>query len=112
VISSPISVSLRVTTPTFSVSGTVLACTGPSPACPPPQSQPLPGATVTLVNGAVTVATTTADTAGNFSFSGIAAGTYSITASGSDASNTHYTGSATLPVTGNTTGFTLQVFPG
>jgi hypothetical protein len=99
-----ISVSLTVTA---TISGSVIACADQTCTT----SQPLPGATVTLMNGSTTIATVTADASGAFSFTGVVAGSYSISASGTDASNTHYIGSATLTVSGNTS-LTIQAFPG
>ena len=105
-----ITVSLTVTG--FTISGSVLACSGPAPSCPTPQ--PLPGATVSLMSGSTTIATVTADSSGNYSFSNIALGSYTITASGTDASNTHYIIGSPLSftVSGNTPNLAIQVFPG
>ena len=101
-----VAVTLRVTG--FSMSGTVLAC--PVQNCATPQA--LAGATVTITNGSTTVATTTADPSGNYSFSNIPLGTYTITATGFDALNTHYTGSISLTLTGNASGQNINVLPG
>ena len=65
----------------------------------------------TLVSGGTTVATT-AGSSGNYSFSGIASGLYTITAAGSDVSNTHYVGTTSLTLAGNTSNVTIQAFPG
>ncbi len=100
-----ITVSLTVTG--FTISGSVVACADLTCATP----QPLPGATVTLTGGS-TLLTTNADASGNYSFPNIALGIYTISVTGTDASNTHYVGSATLTVSGNTPNFTIQVFPG
>jgi len=101
-----VTVTLKVTG--FNISGTVLAC--PVQNCATPQA--LAGATVTVTNGSTTVATTTADASGNYSFSNIPSGTYTITAAGYDATNTHHTGSVTLTLTGNASGQTINVLPG
>ena len=101
-----VSVTLKVTG--FSISGNVLAC--PVQNCATPQA--LAGATVTVTNGSTTIASTTADASGNYSFSNIPLGTYTITATGYDATNTHYTGTITLPLTGNAPGQTINVLPG
>ncbi len=107
--SGQVHVTLTVTG--FPVSGNVVACPGSTPpTCASPQ--PLPGATVTLTSGSTTVATTTADAAGNYAFSNVPLGTYTISVAGSDAGGNHYVGTATLTVTGNTSNFTLQAFPG
>jgi len=97
-------VSLTVTG--FTLSGSVVACADQACATP----QPLPGATVTLTGGS-TPLTTTADASGNYSFSNVALGAYTISVSGTDASNIHYVGNAPLTVSGNTS-LTLQAFPG
>jgi carboxypeptidase family protein len=103
-----ISISFTVTT---TLSGSVVACPGSTPpTCT--TSQPLPGATVTLMSGSTTVATTTADASGNYLFSGIASGTYNISVAGYDASNNPYIGSLTLTLTVNTSNVTIQAFPG
>lgn len=105
----PVTVTLTVTG--FTVSGTVLACAGPAPSCPNPV--PLPGATLTLVNGSgTTIATATADASGNYAFSGLALGGYTVKVSGTDSNGTHYAGSIPLTVSGNATGVNVQVFPG
>jgi hypothetical protein len=64
------------------------------------------------MNGSTTVATTTADPSGNYSFSNIALGTYTINVAGYDASNTHYVGTVNVTVTGDTSNITIQAFPG
>ncbi len=99
-----ITVSLKVNG--FTISGSVVACADQGCATP----QPLPGATVTLTGGS-TPLTTTADASGNYSFSNVALGTYTISVAGTDAGNIHYVGSATLTVSGNTS-LTIQAFPG
>jgi hypothetical protein len=103
-----ISVSLTVTA---TLSGSVIACPGStSPTCAAPRA--LPGATVTLMLGSKTVATTTADASGNYSFSGIGSGSYTISVTGNDASNNHYVGTTSVPLTGNMSNVTIQAFPG
>jgi hypothetical protein len=107
---SPKTITVSLTVTGFTISGSVVGCAGPDPSCA--TSVPLPGATVALMSGTTTIATTVADASGNYSFSGIALGPYTISVGGTDASNTHYVGSATLTVSGNTPGFTIQAFPG
>ena len=104
-----ISVTINVTA---TVSGTVVACSGPTPPCSTPV--PLPLASLTLLNGSgVTVATTTADSSGNYTFSGLAPGSYTVSISGTDSNNIHYsTTGIPLTVKANMPSFTLQVFPG
>jgi len=101
-----VAVTLRVTG--FTISGNVLSC--PVQNCATPQA--LAGATVTVVRGSATVATTIADPSANYSFSNIPLGTYTITAAGYDVSNTHYVGSLTLTLTGNASNKTINVLPG
>ena len=98
-------------TVTATLSGSVVACPGStSPTCTAPQA--LPGATVTLMSGITKIAMTTADASGNYSFSGLGSGTYTISVAGYDASNNHYVGSLTLTLTGNALNTTIQAFPG
>ena len=107
VAGSPQTIAVTLTVAGFTVSGSVVVCSGPAPSCT--TSQPLPGATVTLMSGSTTVATATADAAGNYSFANVALGSYTLSASGTDSSGTH-TGSAPVTVLGNTTGDIIQTF--
>ena len=96
---------------TASISGTVFACTGTPGVCVAPA--PLPGATVTVLNGSVTVMTVTADSSGNYVISPLPTGNYTVNVSGTDSLNVHY--SATnipLSVTGNATGVNFDAFSG
>jgi Viral BACON domain len=104
---SPQTIAVTLTVTGFTVSGSVVVCSGPAPACT--TSQPLPGATVTLMSGSTPVATVTADAAGNYSFANVALGSYTLAASGTDSGGTH-TGSAAVTVQGNTTGVIIQTF--
>jgi hypothetical protein len=103
-----IPVTLNVTA---TVSGQVIACLpGPAPTCT--TSAPLPGATLTLVNSSgLTVATITANSSGNYSFAGLAPGSYTVNVSGTDSGGMHYSSAFPLPVTANAT-VNLQVYPG
>lgn len=106
---SPQTVTVTLTITGFSISGTVMACTGN----PCTSSSPLPGATLTLTaNGSGTqFGLTTSDGSGNYAFNdNIPAGSYTIVASGSNGSTT-YTGTITLNVTGDLTGITVDVYP-
>jgi len=103
VVGSPQTIAVTLTVAGFTVSGSVVVCSGPTPTCT--TSQPLPGATVTLTSGSTTVATATADAAGNYSFANVALGIYTLSASG----GTH-TGSAAVTVQGNMTGVIIQTF--
>ncbi len=102
----PVTVTLTVTG--FSVSGSVLAC--PVANCTTPLA--LAGATVTITSGSTTIATTTADASGNYTFSNIPSGSFTITAAGFDGTNTHYTGSLPLTLSGNASNITINVLPG
>src|SRR5713226_1903878 len=107
VVGSPQTIAVTLTVAGFTVSGSVVVCSGPVPSCT--TSQPLPGATVTLTSGSTTVATVTADAAGNYSFANVALGSYTLSASGTDSGGTH-TGSAAVTVRGDTTGVIIQTF--
>jgi hypothetical protein len=107
-VGSPQSVAVTLTVTGFTISGTVIACADQTCATP----QPLAGATVTLISSSTTVATTTADASGTYSFTNIPLGSYTITVAGYDASNTHYVGSLPLTLTGNALNTTIQAFPG
>ena len=107
-VGSPQSVAVTLTVTGFTINGTVQACADQTCASP----QTLAGAIVTLVSGNTTVATTTADASGNYGFTNIPLGSYTITATGYDANNTHYTGSLSLTLTGNALNTTISVLPG
>jgi hypothetical protein len=105
---SPQTITVTFQVTGYTVSGSAVTCEGPSPTCTTPAA--LPGAAVSLVDGnGKTIATTTADASGNFSFAGIAKGSYTIQASGTVGTTT-YTGSANVTVSGNATGVTVQTF--
>lgn len=111
IYSHTITVTVNVTA-TYTISGTVLACQpGPAPLCT--TSAPLPGASLTLFNSSnVQVATATADASGNYTFTNLLPGTYSVSITGTDSSSNPYSGTQSLPVTMNATGVTLEAFPG
>lgn len=92
----------------YTVSGVVDACTTTPCATP----TPLAAASVNLVNSSGTiVATTTASSAGTFSFSNVAVGTYAISASGTDSVGIQYTGSTSaITISQNTTGITVDAY--
>jgi hypothetical protein len=103
---SPQSIPVTLTVTGYGLSGTVLACSDTS--CT--SSQPLPGASLSLVNSVNQAMTVVADNAGNYSFSNLALGSYTLTVSGS-AGTTSYKGSASLSITGNLTNFSIQCLP-
>ncbi|HEU0000531.1 MAG TPA: carboxypeptidase regulatory-like domain-containing protein [Ktedonobacteraceae bacterium] len=106
--SKTITVTLTVT-PTYSVGGTVTACTGAPPACLTPTT--LPGATLTLLNSSnATVATITADGSGNFTFANLPPGNYTVNIIGTIGSVNYATSGIPLSVTGNATGVNLNVY--
>jgi len=107
VVGSPQTITVTLTVTGFTVSGSVVVCSGPAPTCT--TSQPLPGATVILMSGSTTVATATADAAGNYSFANVALGSYTISASGTVSGGVHQ-GSAAVTVQGNMTGVIIQTF--
>ncbi len=107
---SPQTFSVTLTVTGYTVSGTVFACPGSTPpTCTTPQA--LPGAILTLTGGSTTL-NATADGAGNYAIAGAALGTYTVTASGTDANSVHYVGTVTVTMTGDTPNVTIQVFPG
>jgi len=106
-VGSAQSVTVSLTVTGFTISGNVVACADQTCATP----HPLAGATVTVSSGSTTLATTTADGSGNYSFTNIPLGSYTITVAGTDTSNTSYTGSLSLAVTGNELNKTIQAFP-
>jgi Viral BACON domain/Carboxypeptidase regulatory-like domain len=108
VVGNTQSVAVTLTVTSFTISGTVIACTDQTCV----SSQPLAEATVMVISGSTTVATTTANASGNYSFSNIPLGSYTITAAGYDASNTHYMGSLMLTLTGDAPNTTIQAPPG
>jgi hypothetical protein len=103
----PIPVTLTITA---SISGTIFACTGSPPSCI--SSQPLPGATVTLVSNGNAIQTVISDASGNYTFTQVAFGTYTITVSGSGNGGQYNGISSPLTVSGNIVGFDIDVFSG
>jgi len=100
-----ITVTLTVT---GSISGAVMACADSSCSTP----TPLAGASVLLMSGSTQIASTIADGSGNYSFFNVPAGTYTLSASGTDNSGNHYSGTATITVSGNQTGVTINAIRG
>ncbi len=109
VVGSPQTIPVTLTVKGFTVSGSVVVCSGPAPSCT--TSQPLPGATVTLTSsGGTTVATAVADASGNYTFANVALGSYTLSASGTDSGGTHTGSTAAVTVQGDTTGVIIQTF--
>jgi Viral BACON domain/Carboxypeptidase regulatory-like domain len=108
VVGNTQSLAVTLTVMGYTISGTVIACTDQTCV----SSQPLPEATVTVLSGSTVVATTTANASGSYSLSNIPLGSYTITASGYDASDTHYTGSLMLTLSGDAPNITTQAPPG
>jgi hypothetical protein len=106
-----ISVTLTVN-PTYTVGVTIIACPGPAPNCATPVA--LPGASLTLFDSHNNqIATGTADTSGNYTFTNLLPGSYTVTITGTDSNNVHYsTSGIPLNVTASASGVTLQVYPG
>lgn len=106
---SPRTIPVTLTVTGFTVSGTVIACSDISCTT----SNVLPGASLTLQNSSGTqVASIIADGSGNYSFSNLAPGTYTLIVNGTDSGGTHYTATLTLVVTGNQANFDVKVYPG
>lgn len=105
--SSPQTIPVLLTVTGFTLSGSVNACA----ATPCTTSAPLAGATLTLVNsGGAKIATITANGNGNFSFTNVPAGSYTLSAMGTDSSGNSYAGTMTLTVTANATNLTVNTF--
>lgn len=104
---SPQSITVTLIISGFTTSGTVMACS----SNPCASSVPLPGATLTLTNNSTNQSVTiTADSSGNYTFSNIGLGSYTLTATGSIGAQ-NYSGSASFSVSGNLTSFTVNAYP-
>ncbi len=103
---SPQTITVTFQITGYTVSGTVVTC-GDSNCT---SSQSLGGATLTLVDGGNNViATTTADSSGNFTFSNVPLGTYTINASGTSGA-TNYSGTASGITVGGNTSVSVRTF--
>jgi Viral BACON domain/Carboxypeptidase regulatory-like domain len=104
--------TLKVTltvTPTYSVSGSVVACTGVPTVCLTPVA--LQGATLTLFDSAnKQVASSMADGSGTYTFTNLSPGSYTITVTGTLNSVMYSATGIPLVVTGPVTGFTLNTW--
>ncbi|HLH62324.1 MAG TPA: carboxypeptidase regulatory-like domain-containing protein [Ktedonobacteraceae bacterium] len=95
---------------TAGISGTIFACAGPPPLCPNPQ--PLAGATVTLISNGNAIQTVLSDSSGNYAFTQVAPGLYTITISGTQGGMQYSGVSSSIQVSGNISGFNIDVFSG
>ena len=103
-------IPITVTVKGFTINGTANICGESTCTNPPPV--PLPAAAVVLTNSAgAQIATTTADANGNYSFTTIALGTYTVSASGTSGTM-HYTGTTTVVLTGNMPGRNINLLQG
>jgi hypothetical protein len=103
---SPLAVNVTFTITTLSLSGTVMACSDPNCTT----SNPLPGAAVTLENMQTLQSwSATADGSGNYTFSNIGVGTYTLSATGSNGSQ-NYSGSMSVTVSGTMTNVVLDTY--
>lgn len=93
----------------FTVNGMVNACT--TQVCLLPK--PLANATVTLVNGSgTTVQTVTASASGNYIFTSVALGPYTVAATGTDSAGIHYAGSTSITVSSSMSNVTVNAIAG
>lgn len=105
---SPQVVKVTLQVSGYNISGTALACNGPTPTCT--TSQGLAGANISLVNSDnVTIATVTADSAGNFTLTNVPPGNYTISVSGS-INAVNYSGTVTVTVNSSLTSVSIQTF--
>lgn len=104
---SPQSINVTFTVSGFTISGGVIAC-GDSQCS---TSQPLPGAALTLVNTSTNQTfNATADGSGNYSFTNVPLGSYTLTVTGSIGSQS-YSGNVSFSVTGNMSSFNVNTYP-
>jgi hypothetical protein len=105
--SSPQSINVSFTVSGFTISGGVIACADQQCS----SSQPLPGAALTLVNTSTNQTfNATADGSGNYSFTNVPLGSYTLTVTGSIGSQS-YSGNVSFSVTGNMSGFNVNTYP-
>ena len=98
-------VSLTVTG--FTLNGRAIACSDIT--CT--STKPLPGAALKLVNNTTNQAITIfADGSGNYSFSNLALGPYTLTITGSDGTY-NYAGIVTLNIGGNQANVSVNAYP-
>ncbi len=102
---SPQTIPVTLTVTGFAISGTVNACADSTCST----SVPLANAALTLTDGSGAKLTATADASGKYTFNGVALGSCSITATGSNGT-TNYSGSASQNVTGDQPGVIVNTF--
>ncbi len=102
---SPQTIPITLTVTGFTISGTVNACADTACAT----SAPLANAAVTMTDGSGAHLTATADANGNYTFTNVALGAGTISASGSNGT-TSFTGTASLNVAGDQTGISVNAF--
>jgi hypothetical protein len=110
VVGAPQTITVTLTvTPTYSVSGTVMACTGVPNVCLTPAA--LPGATLTLFDSSNRqVASIIADVSGNYTFNNLSPGNYTINISGTLNSVNYSATGIPLVVTTSATALTLNTW--
>lgn len=106
---SPQTIAVSLVVSGYALSGSVIACVDITCLVP----KPLAGATVNILNSSgTTVATGTANAQGNYAFTNVPTGAYTLSAAGTDTLGIHYTGNTTLNVSGNQTGVAINTYPG
>jgi len=104
---SPQNIAVNLTVSGYTLGGTVIACS--DTICT--SSKPLPGATLNLVNTVTNQAISIqADSSGNYSFTNLALGSYTVTVTGNDGTN-NYGGSVSVTIIGTQIGFSMKVYP-
>lgn len=104
---SPQSINVTFTVSGFTISGTAIACANAQCST----SQPFPGAALTLVNTSTNQTfNAVADGSGNYSFTNVALGSYTLTISGSIGSQS-YSGNVSLSVSSDMSGFNVNAYP-
>lgn len=105
---SPQIIPVTFTISGYTVSGTALACSSSDPGCA--SASGLGGATISLTNSSGNIiATVTADTSGNFTFTNVPLGSYTLSVSGR-VNGSAYNATSSVSVNGNTNNVTVQTF--
>ncbi len=104
---SPQNIAVNLTVSGYTLGGTVIACS--DTICI--SSKPLPGATLNLVNTVTNQAISIqANSSGNYSFTNLALGSYTVTVTGNDGT-INYGGSVSVTIIGTQIGFSMKVYP-